>query len=451
MNGPRYITKRNGEKQVIQFDQITERLQFLAEKKKITNNVNIYNIAKQVISGLYDGVTTVELDSLAAEIAASMITKHPDYGILASAIAVSNLHKETNSHFSGAMQQLYDSGKITSRMYEIVNRHRNRLDNAINDDQDYSYTYFGYKTMERSYLKKIDDKVIERPQYMLMRVAVAIHEDDIDSVIETYQLLSEKWFTHATPTLCNAGSSKGQMSSCFLLSLDDTNYDGVFSTLKKCALISECGGGIGLNVHDIEGTNKVANGLIPMLRVFNNTARYVDQGVNKRPGAMAVYLEPWHSDIYDFLKLKLNIGPEEIRARDLFYGLWIPDLFMKRVEENKEWTLMCPQKCPGLSDCWGAEFEDLYTKYERDGKGVETVKAQDLWHAIIKAQIETGVPYMLYKDSCNSKSNQQNLGTIKCSNLCSKYCFYIYIFQKLFTSPFFFLFCYVFLIGCFIF
>uniref|UniRef100_A0A3B4UDV9 Ribonucleoside-diphosphate reductase n=1 Tax=Seriola dumerili TaxID=41447 RepID=A0A3B4UDV9_SERDU len=393
-------------------------------------------ITMKVIQGLYSGVTTVELDTLAAETAATLTTKHPDYAILAARIAVSNLHKETKKVFSDVMEDLYNyvnplnkchSPMISKETLDIVLENKARLNSAIIYDRDFSYNFFGFKTLERSYLLKINGKVAERPQHMLMRVAVGIHKVDIDAAIETYNLLSEKWFTHASPTLFNAGTNRPQLSSCFLLTMKDDSIDGIYDTLKQCALISKSAGGIGLAVSCIRatgsyiaGTNGVSNGLVPMLRVYNNTARYVDQGGNKRPGAFAVYLEPWHFDVFEFLELKKNTGKEEQRARDLFFAMWIPDLFMKRVESNQDWSLMCPSECPGLEECWGEEFEKLYTQYEKEGRAKRVVKAQQVWYAIIESQTETGTPYMLYKDACNRKSNQQNLGTIKSSNLCTE-------------------------------
>ena len=390
----------------------------------------------KVINGLYPGVTTVELDNLAAEMAATMTTKHPDYALLAARIAVSNLHKETKKRFSDVVTDLFSmtcpkTGKkipmISEQHNKIIQDNKDRLDSAIVYDRDFEYQYFGFKTLERSYLLKINGKVVERPQQMLMRVSVGIHGEDIDAAIETYDLLSKKLFTHASPTLFNAATPRPQLSSCFLLTMASDSIEGIYDTLKQCALISKSAGGIGLNIHNIRasgtyiaGTNGNSNGLMPMLRVFNNTARYVDQGGNKRPGAFAIYLEPWHADVFDFLDLKKNHGKEEQRARDLFYALWIPDLFMKRVEEDGQWSLMCPHECPGLHEVWGDQFEELYTRYEKEGRAKKTIKAQKLWYAIIESQIETGTPYMLYKDACNRKSNQQNLGTIKCSNLCTE-------------------------------
>jgi len=427
------VIKRDGRSEPVHFDKITSRIQKLCYGLNM-DFIDPPAITFKVISGLYGGVTTVELDNLAAEIAATMTTKHPDYATLAARIAVANLHKETKKAFSDVMFDLYNmntKGKQTPMISEehmkIIQDNAEKLNSAVIYDRDFNYQYFGFKTLERSYLLKIDGKVVERPQHMLMRVSVGIHGTDIDSAIETYDLLSQKLFTHASPTLFNAATRRPQLSSCFLLTMADDSIEGIYDTLKQTALISKSAGGIGLNVHCIRatgsyiaGTNGTSNGLVPMLRVFNNTARYVDQGGNKRPGAFAIYLEPWHADIFDFLDLRKNHGKEEIRARDLFYAMWIPDLFMKRVEEDGVWSLMCPHRCPGLSDCWGDEFEDLYTRYEREGKFMKQVKAQQVWYAIIESQIETGTPYMLYKDACNRKSNQQNLGTIKCSNLCTE-------------------------------
>merc|ERR1719266_1773559 len=390
----------------------------------------------KVIAGLYPGVTTVELDNLAAEIAATMTTKHPDYAVLAARIVVSNLHKETKKQFSEVIEDLFSMKHeqtgvpipmISEKYYRIIKDNAEKLDAAIVYDRDFQYQYFGFKTLERSYLLKINGKTVERPQHMLMRVAVGIHGEDIDAAIETYDMLSKKLFTHASPTLFNAATPRPQLSSCFLLTMASDSIEGIYDTLKQCALISKSAGGIGLNIHNIRvsgsyiaGINGTSNGLVPMLRVFNNTARYVDQGGNKRPGAFAIYLEPWHADIFAFLDLRKNHGKEEQRARDLFYALWIPDLFMKRVEQDGMWSLMCPHKCPGLSDCWGEKFDKMYEQYESEGRYIKKVKAQQLWYAIIESQIETGTPYMLYKDACNRKSNQQNLGTIKCSNLCTE-------------------------------
>ena len=429
------VLKRDGRSESVKFDKVTARIEKLCYSLD-RHHVEPLDVAKKVIEGIYNGVTTSELDSLAAEIAASLTTKHPDYAKLASRIAISNLHKNTKKSFSATMSDLYNyidpktnkkAPLIAEDVYEIIRRNAELLDSTIIYDRDFGYDYFGFKTLEKSYLLKINGKVVERPQHMLMRVAVGIHKDDIDSVIETYSLMSERWFTHATPTLFNAGTPKPQLSSCFLLTMKGDSIDGIYETLKQCAKISQSAGGIGLSIHDIRatgsyirGTNGTSNGIIPMLRVFNDTARYVDQGGGKRKGSFAIYLEPWHSDIFEFLELKKNHGKEELRARDLFYALWISDLFMKRVEANEKWSLFCPNECPGLSDTWGEEFEKLYEKYETEGKARKTIKAQELWFAILESQIETGTPYMLYKDACNGKSNQQNLGTIKSSNLCTE-------------------------------
>jgi len=394
------------------------------------------SVAKRVIDGLYDGVTTEELDHLAAETAASMTTKHPDYATLAARIAVSNLHKKTSKSFANTMKRLYtyvdaktgeNASMISNEVYEFIRKNAAILDSAIIYDRDYGYDYFGFKTLEKSYLLKVDGKIVERPQHMLMRVSCGIHAGDIDAAIETYNLMSERWFTHATPTLFNSGTPKPQLSSCFLLTTQEDSIDGIYETLKQCAKISQSAGGIGLSIHNIratgsyiKGTNGTSNGIIPMLRVFNDTARYVDQGGGKRKGAFAIYLEPWHADVFEFLDLRKNHGKEEMRARDLFYAMWISDLFMRRVEENGEWSLFCPHEAPGLAECYGKDFENLYEKYEKEGRARKTIKAQELWFAILEAQVETGTPYMLFKDAANRKSNQKNLGTIKSSNLCTE-------------------------------
>ncbi|WP_144605917.1 ribonucleoside-diphosphate reductase subunit alpha [Algoriphagus algorifonticola] len=429
------VIKRDGRRESVRFDKITARIENLCYELD-PKFIQPIEVAKKVIDGLYDGVTTSELDNLAAEVCASLTVKHPDYAILAARIAISNLHKTTSQSFSNTMKRLYtyvnpitgeNAALIDPEVYGIIKKNAAKLDAAIDYKRDFGYDYFGYKTLERSYLIRLDGKVVERPQHMLMRVAVGIHKEDLDSVIETYNLLSEKWFTHATPTLFNAGTPKPQLSSCFLLTMKDDSIDGIYDTLKQCAKISQSAGGIGLSIHHvrakgsyIKGTNGVSNGIVPMLRNFDMTARYVDQGGGKRKGSFAIYLEPWHADIKDFLELKRNHGKEEMRARDLFYALWIPDLFMKRVEQNENWSLFCPNECPGLSDCHGEEFEKLYEKYEREGKARETIKAQELWFEVLESQIETGTPYMLYKDAANGKSNQKNLGTIKSSNLCTE-------------------------------
>ncbi len=429
-----YVIKRDGRKESVKFDKITGRVTKMCYG--LNPIVDPTKIAMKVIEGVYDGVSTSELDNLAAEIAATNATTHPDYALLASRIAVSNLHKNTKKSFSDTMRDLYEyidpktgqnAGLLADDVFEIIRNNAPLLDSTIIYDRDFNFDYFGFKTLERSYLLKINGKVAERPQHLFMRVSVGIHKGDLEQVVRTYNMMSEGWFTHATPTLFNAGTPKPQMSSCFLLQMKDDSIAGIYDTLKQCALISQSAGGIGLSMHNIrakgsyiKGTNGTSNGIVPMLKVFNDTARYVDQGGGKRKGSFAIYLEPWHADVYDFLDLKKNHGKEEARARDLFYALWIPDLFMQRVKDNGEWTLMCPNECPGLSDCWGEEFEKLYTRYEQEGKGRQTIKAQDLWFKILESQIETGTPYMLYKDAANRKSNQQNLGTIKSSNLCTE-------------------------------
>ena len=429
-----FVIKRNGKKESVKFDKVTARLEKLSYS--LSPMVNVIDVAKKTIEGIYEGVPTTELDNLAAETAASLTITHPDYAILASRIAVSNLHKNTTKSFSVTMRNLHQyTDKITGKLMPliaddvmaIIEEHAELLDSSIIYDRDFGFEYFGFKTLEKAYLLKINGKIAERPQHMFMRVAVGIHKGDIESAISTYHLMSEKWFTHATPTLFNAGTPKPQMSSCFLLTMKEDSIDGIYDTLKQTAKISQSAGGIGLAIHNIRatgsyigGTNGTSNGIIPMLRVFNDTARYVDQGGGKRKGAFAIYLEPWHADVFGFLDLRKNHGKEEMRARDLFFALWISDLFMKRVEANGEWSLFCPNEAPGLSDCWGAEFEKLYTQYEAEGRARKTIKAQDLWFAILESQIETGTPYMLYKDAANGKSNQQNLGTIKSSNLCTE-------------------------------
>ena len=429
-----YVVKRDGRKEAVKFDKITARI--IKMCYGLDPLVSPEAVAMKVIEGIYDGVTTSELDNLAAETAAAKTIDHPDYALLASRIAVSNLHKETKKSFSEVMEDLYTyvdpktnqpASLLAEDVYNVIMENREVLDSSIIYDRDFKYDYFGFKTLSRSYLLRLNGEIAERPQQMLMRVSVGIHKGDINEAIKTYNLMSEGWFTHATPTLFNAGTPKPQMSSCFLLTMKEDSIDGIYDTLKSCAKISQSAGGIGLAIHDIratgsyiKGTNGASNGIVPMLRVFNDTARYVDQGGGKRKGSFAVYIEPWHADVFDFLDLKKNHGKEEQRARDLFFALWIPDLFMKRVESNGDWTLMCPNECPGLSDTHSAEFEALYTKYEAEGKGRKTIKAQDLWFKILESQIETGTPYMLYKDAANSKSNQQNLGTIKSSNLCTE-------------------------------
>ena len=429
------VIKRDGRKESVKFDKITARIEKLSYGLN-TEFVKTIEIAKKVIDGLYDGVSTQELDELASETAATLTTKHPDFATLAARIAVSNLHKTTSKSFSSTMKRLYtyvspktgeNASLLSKEVYGVINKNAALLDSSIIYDRDFSYDYFGFKTLEKSYLLRLDGKVVERPQHMLMRVAIGIHMDNMDKVLETYSLLSEKWFTHATPTLFNAGTPKPQLSSCFLLTMKDDSIDGIYDTLKQCAKISQSAGGIGLSIHNvratgsyIKGTNGVSNGIIPMLRNFDMTARYVDQGGGKRKGSFAIYIEPWHSDIFEFLQLKKNHGKEELRARDLFYAMWIPDLFMKRVESNSDWSLFSPDETKDLHETYGEEFEKLYDKYEKEGKARKTVKAQDLWFEILESQIETGNPYILYKDACNIKSNQKNLGTIKSSNLCTE-------------------------------
>jgi len=428
------VLKRDGKKEPVMFDKITARVRKLCYG--LNPLVDPVKVAMRVIEGLYDGVTTSELDNLAAEIAATLTTSHPDYAILAARISVSNLHKNTKKSFSEVMDDLYNyinprTGKkaplLSDEVYNVISKNKELLDSTIIYNRDFGYDYFGFKTLERSYLLKLNGEIAERPQHMLMRVSIGIHLDDLDSAIETYELMSKKYFTHATPTLFNAGTPKPQMSSCFLLTMKDDSIEGIYDTLKQTAKISQSAGGIGLSIHTIRstgsyiaGTNGTSNGIVPMLQVFNDTARYVDQGGGKRKGSFAIYIEPWHSDIFDFLDLKKNHGKEEMRARDLFYAMWMPDLFMKRVEKDAEWTLMCPNECPGLCDVHGEEFEKLYTKYEKEGKGRKSINSRELWEKILEAQIETGNPYMLYKDAANLKSNQQNLGTIRSSNLCTE-------------------------------
>ena len=429
-----FVSKRDGRKERIYFDKITSRVSKLCYG--LNDLCDPVIITQKVIQGIYNGVTTVELDNLAAETAANLTIRHPDYAILAARIAISNLHKETDKLFSVTMDKLYNYHhpitnkhlpKLAKEAYEFIMANSDVLDSAIIHEKDYHFNFFGFKTLEKSYLLRINDKVIERPQHLLMRVAVGIHFPNVELILESYQLMSDKYFTHASPTLFNSATPSPQCSSCFLLTMQSDSIDGIYDTLKQCALISKSAGGIGLNVHCIRakgsyiaGTNGHSNGLVPMLRVFNNTARYVDQGGNKRPGAFAIYIEPWHSDIFDFLDLRKTHGKEEHRARDLFYGLWICDLFMERVEQDKEWSLFCPKNAPGLADCFGDEFNALYLKYEQEKRFNKQVKAQKLWFAILDSQTETGTPYILYKDACNKKSNQQNLGTIKNSNLCTE-------------------------------
>nr|WP_297915599.1 ribonucleoside-diphosphate reductase subunit alpha [uncultured Allomuricauda sp.] len=429
-----FVVKRDGRKEPVMFDKITARVKKLCYG--LNGLVDPVKVAMRVIEGLYDGVTTSELDNLAAEIAATMTTAHPDYAKLAARISVSNLHKNTKKSFSETMKDLYEyinprTGKkaplLSDEVYKVIAENAETLDSTIIYNRDFGYDYFGFKTLERSYLLKLNGKIVERPQQMLMRVAIGIHLNDLGSAIETYELMSKKYFTHATPTLFNSGTPKPQMSSCFLLTMKEDSIDGIYDTLKQTAKISQSAGGIGLSIHNIRatgsyiaGTNGTSNGIVPMLRVFNDTARYVDQGGGKRKGSFAIYVEPWHADIFDFLDLKKNHGKEEMRARDLFYAMWVPDLFMKRVEADAEWTLMCPNECPELFSTHSEDFEALYTKYESEGKGRKTIRARELWEKILESQIETGTPYMLYKDAANRKSNQKNLGTIRSSNLCTE-------------------------------
>ncbi len=429
-----YVVKRDGRKEPVMFDKITDRVKKLCYG--LNDLVDAVKVAMRVIEGLYDGVTTSELDNLAAETAASMTIAHPDYAQLAARIAISNLHKNTTKSFSETMNEMFHyvnprnnqyAPLLSEEVHKVIMDNAEFLDSHIIYNRDFNYDYFGFKTLERSYLLKINGKIVERPQHMLMRVSVGIHLNDLDSVLETYDLMSKKFFTHATPTLFNAGTPKPQMSSCFLLAMQDDSIDGIYDTLKQTAKISQSAGGIGLSIHNvratgsyIRGTNGTSNGIVPMLRVFNDTARYVDQGGGKRKGSFAIYIETWHADIFEFLDLKKNTGKEEMRARDLFFAMWTSDLFMKRVQEDSYWTLMCPNECPGLYDVYGEEFEKMYISYEEQKKGRKTIKARELWEKILESQIETGTPYMLYKDAANRKSNQKNLGTIRSSNLCTE-------------------------------
>ncbi|WP_454986006.1 ribonucleoside-diphosphate reductase subunit alpha [Capnocytophaga bilenii] len=430
-----FVIKRNGKKEAVHFDKITARIHKLIYGLSISEK-DVIEIAKKVIQGIYDNVTTTELDNLAAETAAAQTTIHPDFSVLAARIAVSNLHKNTLKSFSKTAQLLYEytdpitqthAPLISEEIYKIIRKNADELDSSVIYDRDYNFDYFGFKTLERSYLIRTNGKVTERPQHLFMRVALGIHKEDIQAAIETYNLMSEKWFIHATPTLFNAGTPKPQMSSCFLLSMTEDSIAGIFDTLKRCALISQSAGGIGVSIHNIrstgsyiKGTGGISNGIIPMLRVFNDTARYVDQGGGKRKGAIAVYIEPWHLDIFDFIDIRKNHGKEEMRARDLFPALWIPDLFMQRVEADQMWSLFDPNEAQGLYEVYGEKFNELYTTYENEGKFRKQIKARELWTAILEAQIETGTPYMCYKDAVNEKSNQKNIGTIRSSNLCTE-------------------------------
>lgn len=430
-----FVHTRSGKKEPVQFDKITHRISQLTYGLD-PKYVDAIQIAKRTINGLFDGITTEELDNLSAEVSAYMTSVHPDYARLAGRIAVANLHRSTSDSFLETVEKLYNFKNeytnehqplVSQEFYNYVREHKDRISTEIAYSRDFEFDYFGFKTLEKSYLLKVNGKIVERPQHLFMRVALGVQPDNIEEAMKTYHLISEGWFTHASPTLFNAGTNKAQMSSCFLVAMKDDSIEGIYETLKQCALISQSAGGIGLSIHNIRakgsfirGTNGTSNGIVPMLRVFNDTARYVDQGGGKRKGAFAIYLEPWHADIEDFLELKKNHGKEELRARDLFYALWVNDLFMKRVETDGNWTLMCPNKSPGLADTYGKAFEELYEKYEKEGRGLKVVKARDLWYKVIQSQIETGMPFMLYKDAANEKSNQKNLGTIKSSNLCTE-------------------------------
>jgi ribonucleoside-diphosphate reductase alpha subunit len=433
------VTKRDGELQEVAFDKILERVKKLGQEAGI--HINFSSLVMKVIDQLYDTIPTAKIDELAAEQCASLSTNHPDYATLSARIIISNHQKNTDNVFSNVMKRLYEftdskgqnKSLVSQKLWNFTEHYSEQLNQMIDDERDYLIDYFGFKTLERAYLFRVDNKIVERPQHMWMRVAVGIHgdlnnenqEETLRLVKETYDLMSRKFFTHATPTLFNAGTPRPQMSSCYLIAMEDDSIDGIFNTLKDCAHISKWAGGIGLHIHNIrakgshiQGTNGTSNGLVPMLRVFNNTARYVDQGGNKRNGSFAIYLEPWHADVEDFLELKKNHGDEELKARDLFYALWICDLFMERVKDNAKWSLLCPHECPGLSDVYGDKFKELYENYELAGKARKIVNARDLWFKILDSQMETGTPYILYKDAANLKSNQQNLGTIKSSNLC---------------------------------
>lgn len=427
------VKKRDGQMADVSFDKVLRRI----TKMSSGLSVNPTLVAQKVCSQIFDGVETKQLDTLACQNAMSLVTTHPDYSTLAANIAISNHQKETSDTFSSAMKKLYSfvdkrgnhHPLISEYIHNLVSNEETakQIDDYINHERDFDIDYFGFKTLERSYLLKYNGVIVERPQYMWMRVALCIHENNLEKAFETYDCLSQKYFIHATPTLFNAGTPRPQLSSCYLIAMENDSISGIFNTLGECAEISKHAGGIGLHIHNIRaknsiirGTNGTSNGIVPMLRVFNDTARYVDQGGGKRKGSFAIYLEPWHSDIEDWLRLKINHGNEEERARDLFYGLWIPDLFMERVQTKGDWTLMCPDECPGLSDCYGDEFKELYERYEREGRGKKTISAHKLWFQILDSQIETGTPYMLYKDAANKKSNQQNLGTIKSSNLCTE-------------------------------
>ena len=424
-----HVTKRNGELEETSFEKIQKRIKTLSTNGR-TLNINPTKISQKICGEIYNKIPTNKIDELAAEICASLSTEHPDYTELASRIEISNLHKNTSPSYSETTRMLFENGKaplISKELYSFVEKNKTKLNSYIKYKRDNLIDFFGLKTLQKSYLFKINGKIIERPQHLFMRVALGIHGDSLKDALKTYDLMSEKYFIHATPTLFNAGTARPQLSSCFLLAMRDDSIDGIYSSLRDCALISKWAGGIGIHIHNIrgrksaiKGTNGTSNGIVPMLRVFNNTARYVDQGGGKRQGSFAIYIEPWHCDIMSFLLLRKNHGNEEERCRDLFYGLWVPDLFMERVKAQGKWSLFCPDECPGLSDCYGEEFEKLYTKYESEGKYREQINANDLWYKIVESQIETGTPYICYKDACNNKSNQKNLGTIKSSNLCTE-------------------------------
>jgi len=430
------VLKRNGQYEEVSFDKILNRIKALSQGSEFNLKLSIDEtlIAQKVVQEIYDGVKTTELDELSSQISIAMYSKNPEFKILASRIVISNHHKNTLNKFSEKIEELYNyhsKGQhkplIAEYMYQLVMKHRTEIDRAIDYHKDYDFDFFGFKTLEKSYLYKTDGKIVERPQDMLMRVSLAIHRNNLKEALNNYDLMSKHYFTHATPTLYNAGSNREQFASCFLLTMKEDSISGIYDTLKDCALISKYAGGIGLSIHDIRakdshiaGTNGQSNGLVPMLRVFNDTARYVDQGGGKRNGSFAMYLEPWHADVFEFIELKKNHGNELERARDLFYALWIPDLFMERVLSDGEWSLFCPHECPGLSDTWGEEFNKLYEKYVKEGRQRKTIMARELWQTILTSQLEVGTPYLLYKDTCNRKSNQNNLGTIKSSNLCTE-------------------------------
>jgi ribonucleoside-diphosphate reductase alpha chain len=431
LNEEMYVTKRNSNREIVSFDKILNRIKKIGQEANM--KLNYTTLVMKVIDQLYDGISTTKIDELSAEQCASMASIHPDYNVLAGSIIISNHHRNTSESFVEVMTQLYlyrdKQGKhsplLADDVFDIIQKNADVLENMCDYKRDYLIDYFGYKTLERAYLMRIDKKIVERIQHMWLRVSVGIHKGNLDRIKETYDLMSQKFFTHATPTLFNSGTPRPQLSSCFLISMESDSIDGIYNTLKDCAAISKWAGGIGLHIHNvrasgshIRGTNGSSNGIVPMLKVFNHTAKYVDQGGGKRNGSFAIYLEPWHADIELFLQMRKNHGDEELKARDLFYALWVPDLFMERIKADGQWTLMCPDECPGLSDVYGDKFKDLYTKYEEEGRGKITMKARDLWFQVLDAQMETGTPYLVYKDAANQKSNQQNVGTIKSSNLC---------------------------------